>query len=620
MASLFYKAIFTILFIVSFLAVNAQSVNWTWISGDNSASNAPVYGTKGTAAAANKPGSRDSHSAWKDAAGNFWIFGGMDYTGAYNNDLWKYNVSTGKWTWISGDNATNKNGVYGTKGTAAAANKPGSRQGQTAWSDAAGNFYIYGGQGYDGSGNMGYMNDLWKYDPVAGQWTWIFGDNGVNVAGVYGTKGTAAGTNKPGGRGFITSAKDATGKVWVFGGLSNSGDFNDLWRYDPATNQWTWMSGDNTVNNAGVYGTRGTAAVANKPGSRDSHSGLIDASGNFWIFGGEDGAAGTNVYNDLWKYNISTGQWTWMSGDNTPNNLGVYGTKRTAAAANKPGARAGQILVSDALGNLYVFGGSGYGSVAGKGYLNDLMMYRPSTGNWTWESGDNTVNNGGIFGVLGTGAVSNKSAGRGWGAGWLDAAGNMWVFGGGTTSGDFNDLWRFTSLTILPIQYITLKGTQATETNVLVWDTFSDAVADRFIIERSANGTDFTAIGSVTSNGTGDSRYSFTDNHANAAVYYYRIQVQDAKGQVYYSPVITLASAAVTPVSVYPNPAISSVMIRLTDNSLLNSPARLYDVSGRLLDEIRINSLEQRINLQQFAKGVLTLRLSNGKAIHIVKE
>jgi hypothetical protein len=52
----------------------------------------------------------------------------------------------------------------------------------------------------------------------------------------------------------------------------------------------------------------------------------------------------------------------------------------------------------------------------------------------------------------------------------------------------------------------------------------------------------------------------------------------------------------------------------------LKSPARLYDVSGRLLFEIRINSLEQRINLQQFAKGVLTLRLSNGKAIHIVKE
>ena len=49
---------FLFLFLL-FTTGNAQSV-WTWMSGDNTSNQANVYGTKGTAAAANKPGNRDS--------------------------------------------------------------------------------------------------------------------------------------------------------------------------------------------------------------------------------------------------------------------------------------------------------------------------------------------------------------------------------------------------------------------------------------------------------------------------------------------------------------------------------------------------------------------------------
>ena len=32
--------------------------------------------------------------------------------------------------------------------------------------------------------------------------------------------------------------------------------------------KWTWVSGSNTANQAGIYGTRGTAAPSNVPGAR----------------------------------------------------------------------------------------------------------------------------------------------------------------------------------------------------------------------------------------------------------------------------------------------------------------------------------------------------------------
>ncbi|HEX6430452.1 MAG TPA: kelch repeat-containing protein [Niastella sp.] len=620
----YYRTVISFLLILlSFTAGKAQTVSWAWMSGDNAASQAAVYGTKGTAAAANKPSARDSHSGWKDASGNFWIFGGIDYNGQYNNDLWKYTTSTGQWTWVSGDNATNRNGVYGAKGVAAAGNKPGSRQGQTAWTDASGNFWIFGGQGYNSTGSVGYLNDLWRYNPTTDRWTWISGDNAVAVTGVYGTKGVVAATNKPGGRGFVASWIDASGNFWIFGGLGrdgagNSGDLNDLWRYNPTTDRWTWISGDNTRNNTGIYGTKGTAAAANKPGSRDSHSGWVDATGNFWLFGGEDAPAG-NVFNDLWKYNPGTGQWTWMSGDNTTNNTGVYGTKGTGAAANKPGGRAGQNVVIDAMGNVWLLGGNGYGASGGKGYLNDLWRYKPSTDTWIWENGDNAINSAGVYGTKGTGAAANTSGARAWGAAWLDGTNNLWVFGGVVNTGDINDLWRFTSLTILPLHDITLRGTHGKSENVLSWTTVGEVNTEQFIIERSANGTDFTAVGTVAAAGTGDHRYSFTDYNAIGVTFYYRIQVKDVDGQVYYSPLITLAGSSDARLSVSPNPARSFVVLQV-NNSLLNTVARLYDAAGRLVGEFRISNMQQHIDLHRFTNGVFTLQLNNGKTFTIIKQ
>src|SRR5438477_9003315 len=117
--------------------------------------------------------------------------------------------------------------------------------------------------------------------------------------------------------------------------------------------QWTWIKGDNIPNVIGVYGTQGVAAAANKPGSRPGSISWIDLSGNFWLLGGYGLDPGSiNIYNDLWKYNTTNNQWTWMKGDNIVNQIGVYGTQGVAAAANKPGSRAYGVSWTDVSGDL----------------------------------------------------------------------------------------------------------------------------------------------------------------------------------------------------------------------------------------------------------------------------
>jgi len=439
---------------------------WTWVSGSASVNQAGIYGTQGVAAAGNTPGARVNPCAFTDLSGNFWLFGGYG-TGSpaeYGdlNDLWKY--SGGMWTWVSGSNHIEQAGTYGTLGGPNASNVPGARFMAACWTDVSGNFWLFGGVGLDSAGTRGSLNDLWKYS--GGQWTWTSGSNTVaevNVAageyrpGVYGTQGVPAPDNVPGARDDAATWTDLSGNLWLFGGggydsTGAIGILNDLWKYSGG--QWTWMSGSNTHNQMGTYGTLGTPAPGNVPGARNNPVTWVDKSGNLWLFGGQGEPASGTPYgagpydlNDLWKY--SGGQWTWMGGSNVNSQPGVYGTQGTAAPGNIPGARECAVSWTDAAGNFWLFGGFGFDSRSGAyevyGDLNDLWKY--SGGQWTWMSGSNLAGQTGTYGTQGTPAPGNAPGARADTVGWIDGSGNLWLLGGAALNelpdGKFNDLWKY---------------------------------------------------------------------------------------------------------------------------------------------------------------------------------
>ncbi len=360
----------------------------------------------------------------------------------------------GQWTWEGGLNTVNASGVYGAQGIASATNMPGARNGSNSWTDPSGNFWLFGGVGYDSTGGTGYLNDLWRRSPSTGLWTWISGGNAHNASGVYGTQGTASAGNVPGARQAASSWTDSSGNLWLFGGVgyaSTGGpeSLNDLWQYSPSTGLWTWVSGGNGVNASGVYGTQGTASASNVPGARQAANSWIDTSGNLWLFGGvgygSTGALGS--LNDLWRYSPSSGQWTWVTGGNADNVSGVYGTQGTASASNMPGARYSASSWIDS-GNLWLFGGYGYDSIGDVGKLNDLWQYSPSSGQWTWFAGEDGANASGVYGTLGTALAGDVPGARQAASSWTDSSGNLWLFGGyGYDSiggvGNLNDLWRY---------------------------------------------------------------------------------------------------------------------------------------------------------------------------------
>ena len=435
---------------VTNLQVNCGHNEWAWVNGPSTPTNNGVYGTLGVAAASNFPGGRQTPTTWTDTSGNLWLFGGfgLDSVGSVlpMNDLWRFGA--GQWTWMGGSNSGGHGGTYGTLGVPAMSNIPGARSEAVGWTDAAGNFWLFGGNGFDSAGDEGSLNDLWKYS--AGEWTWMGGSDLTVQQGIYGMLGVPSANNIPGSRFGAVSWIDSAGNFWLFGGISidsngRAGQLNDLWKY--TNGEWTWESGSNVVDQEGTYGTQGTPAPGNVPGARDWAVSWIDSSGSLWVFGGVgfDSTGVIGILNDLWKF--SNGQWTWMSGSSLANQAGVYGTRGMPSPVNVPGYRQLAISWTDSSGNFWLFGGNGVDSASGVGLLNDLWKY--SNGEWTWMSGSNLINQNGVYGTQGVIAPGNIPGARLESSSWIDANGNLWLFGGygepaSGTEGNLSDLWMYT--------------------------------------------------------------------------------------------------------------------------------------------------------------------------------
>jgi len=165
-------------------------------------------------------------------------------------------AQSGTWTWISGDSTPDVPAVYGTMGVPSIYNHPVGDYEMVEWKDHQGNFWLYGGT-YPG------VNDLWKFDPLTLEWTWMKGDSTKDAYPVYGTKGCRVQIMHPAP---LNSAGatwvDTSGALWLFGGLYRG---NDLWKYDIGSNCWTWMNGSQSFTK-GYHGTLGVPGTTVTPG------------------------------------------------------------------------------------------------------------------------------------------------------------------------------------------------------------------------------------------------------------------------------------------------------------------------------------------------------------------
>ncbi|MFD1468941.1 hypothetical protein ACFQ48_11960 [Hymenobacter caeli] len=95
------------------------------------------------------------------------------------------------------------------------------------------------------------------------------------------------------------------------------------------------------------------------------------------------------------------------------------------------------------------------------------------------------------------------------------------------------------------LTFTAVSGLAASPGALLRWATASEAGTARFVVERSADGVVFEAIGAVAAAGTSRASHAYRfDDVAAPAAYYYRLRQENRDGTVVYS-----AAVAITPAS-----------------------------------------------------------------------
>jgi hypothetical protein len=297
---------------------------WTWLFGPGSSSTTrAVYGTQGVASSSVTPGARMSAGMWC-ANGYLWLFGGRGYdtNGSLGrmSDLFRYDLTTGQWTWIKGPKTISGAGSFGTKGQANSTNNPPGISGMKVWkpSSSGNTTYLYGGIA---NGTNNYHDAVWKFDGA--NWTWVAGSSSPKAVPVFGTTGSFSASNTPGARLNFALAQAPDG-FYVYGGevcMLRSGAStpvynNHLWFFDVNLEQWKFLKGSiSAVQNTPSYAVSSLNGSSVNPGFVRGASAWF-SNGHLYVFGGQVyNGSGLFVSNNLWEWDGSN--WAWLSGGQT---------------------------------------------------------------------------------------------------------------------------------------------------------------------------------------------------------------------------------------------------------------------------------------------------------------
>ncbi|MCA8832321.1 PA14 domain-containing protein [Hymenobacter pini] len=174
----------------------------------------------------------------------------------------------------------------------------------------------------------------------------------------------------------------------------------------------------------------------------------------------------------------------------------------------------------------------------------------------------------------------------------------------------------------LPVT-LTRFGVVAQNAGVLAsWETAQELNSAYFVLERSANGRVFEAVGKVAAAGTTQhqQRYSYLDAAPLSGVAYYRLRQVDTDGTTSYSSVVSVVSkaAAGARAMLAPNPSHEAVTVRLELPAASPATLELLDVRGGVVLRRQLaaaTTQDVALDLTTLPLGVYLCRITSASGV-----
>ena len=169
---------------------------------------------------------------------------------------------------------------------------------------------------------------------------------------------------------------------------------------------------------------------------------------------------------------------------------------------------------------------------------------------------------------------------------------------------------------IIPLEATPLTLTQFSgrETdggyNELSWTTATEQNVEKFVIEYSSNGAEFSSAGSVNaSNNISGDEYTFRHYATTGGIIFYRLYIRDADGTGNYSPVISINNSMAGGIKIYPT-IITAGRLDVNSEKRLER-VQLFSVAGKPVLTKEMNGANGYLSivLPDLPKGMYIIRL-----------
>ncbi len=171
----------------------------------------------------------------------------------------------------------------------------------------------------------------------------------------------------------------------------------------------------------------------------------------------------------------------------------------------------------------------------------------------------------------------------------------------------------------LPVSLVSFEAFKQTNKVLLLWTTTNELNAGEYIVERSADGTSYLQIGTITAfNNSQTSNYSLTDIRPLPGLNFYRLQMMDRNGTFRYSPVRKIIFINTgDDITVYPNPVVDSKVY--VSSSVDVKTAILFDAAGKSIRSFVIQGRNNMLDVSGIAKGMYQLKIFTAGNVHTEK-
>ena len=163
----------------------------------------------------------------------------------------------------------------------------------------------------------------------------------------------------------------------------------------------------------------------------------------------------------------------------------------------------------------------------------------------------------------------------------------------------------------LPVELLDLDAWPNTRGILLTWTTATELNSERFDIERSTDGQNWTRIGTEVAAGSSFAliEYAFLDEAPKTGVNYYRLHMIDLDGSNTYSSIVFAEWNGRSPLC-YPNPNDGNFWLGVAADVTLE----IVDALGQRVPFKRIEEAEERarIELLRPVPGLYLLRIGTG--------